>query len=71
MIVNKPVAGFKVAASDGLNCFWNIGFELLCKAKLVLFDLVPLIASYCANDNDSVTVPYCKSGGMLRRSVSE
>ena len=71
MIVNTPVAASNVLTSDGLNCFWNIGFESLCKVKLVLLDLNPLIASYCANDNDSVTVPYCKSGGTLSKSVSE
>ena len=69
--MNTPVAASNVPVSDGLNCFWNIGFESLCKTKLVLLDLDPLIASYNANDNDSVTVPYCKSGGILSRSVSE
>ena len=66
--MNTPVAAFNVLTSDGLNCFWNIGFESLCKTKEVLFDLNPFIASYCANDSDSVTVPYCKSGGVFNAS---
>ena len=56
--------------SDGLKFFWNIGIVLLCSGKLVLFDLEPLIASYWANDNDSVAVPYCKSNGIFNKSIS-
>ena len=67
-MVKVSVAVSKTEVSDGLNCFWNINFESLCKAKLDLFDLSPFLASYCASDNDSVTVPYCKSGGAFNAS---
>ena len=50
--------------------FWNIGCELDCNIKLDLYALLPIIASYCANDNDSVTVPFCKSRGGLIKSMS-
>jgi len=55
-----PVDASKVDVSAGLNCFWNIGIESFWSAKLVLLDLRPFIASYCAIDKDSETVPYCK-----------
>ena len=66
--VNSPVPKFKDVA--GLNFFSNIGIVLLCNTKFVLLDLDPLIASYCARDNDSVTVPYCKSSGIFNKSIS-
>ena len=66
--VNSPVPKFKDVA--GLNFFSNIGIVLLCNAKFVLLDLDPLIASYCARDKDSVTVPYCKSSGIFNKSFS-
>ena len=47
-----------------------MSLESLWSLKLVLFDLKPFLASYCANDKDSVTVPYCRSGGMFRASFS-
>ena len=68
MTVNSPVP--KLRAVAGLNFFSNIGIVLLCKVKLVLFDLEPFIASYCASDNDSVTVPYCRSSGIFNKSMS-
>ena len=69
-MLNSPVAKFNTFGSDGLKFFWNIGLALLCKTKLFLFDLDPLIASYCAMDNDSVTLPYCKSNGKFNKSRS-
>ena len=66
---NSPVPKFK-GSKLGLNFFSNIGIVLLCKVKLVLFDLEPFIASYCASDNDSVTVPYCRSSGIFNKSMS-
>ena len=66
--VNSPVPKFNDV--DGSNFFSNIGIVLLCNKKLVLFDLDPLIASYCARDKDSVTVPYCKSRGIFNKSIS-
>ena len=68
-ILNVSVAISKTEESDGLNCFWNIGIELDCSGKLVLLDLSPFFASYCVTDNDSVTVPYCKSGGTFSASL--
>ena len=70
LIVNIPVDVSKVDVSAGLNCFWNIGVESLWSAKLVLLDLKPFIASYWPNNIDSVTVPYCKSGGVFNKSLS-
>ena len=69
-MVNIPVDASNVAPSDGLNCFWNIGLVPLWRVKLVLFDLLPFIASYWASDSDSVTVPYCKSSGKFNKSIS-
>ena len=54
----------------GLNFFSNIGIVLLCNKKFVLLDRAPFIASYCARDNDSVAVPYCKSSGIFNKSMS-
>ena len=54
----------------GLNFFSNIGIVLLCNKKFVLLDRAPFIASYCARDNDSVAVPYCKSSGIFNKSIS-
>ena len=50
----------------------NLGIILYASAVMlnVLLDLNPFLASYCASDNDSVTVPYCKSGGVFNKSLS-
>ena len=69
-IVNIPVDGSKLAVSVGLNCFWNIGVKSLWRTKLVLLDLEPFNASYCAINKDSETVPYCKLGGVFNKSSS-
>ena len=68
--IPNPVDVSKLVVSVGLNCFWNIGVESLWRTKLVLLDLDPFNASYCAINKDSETVPYCKLGGVFNKSSS-
>ena len=70
VIVNTPVAAFNVVVLVGANVFAKMGTPSCFKSNAVLFDLLPLIALYCATSTDSLTVPYCKLGGTLKRSIS-